>query len=741
LRPTSPRHPGKLVRPLVLLVALGGIHTVSSSALDAADSADRALLETINWSIAHEGCRAFYSPIPGERADRLKPASDLRACYLDSQRQNQNAIQLLNSTSLDKIATATQEAIRQIPDAYQLRTNFDWVLMHEGQLGVMKQLDRASDFESIRRLYATYQAHNPNARALLAAVPDSQLHQFISERHVTVQITPQSSPATLDILRSITEPGDFVATEPLTLKAIAKNVYDDTSADVLDLIIKSNPGIFGAATTKGAEDIFVRAGTHLSVPFKPKVNAATVVSLRAGVSEAYAEAIAAEDNDATLIDDDLTGYIEASAQAVLAGHPGDPQAYTDWFIGALHADQISGRELGLMTNDVVIGVVDGGVDLTHPLLIDSCWRVPPSLHDDHWITGACGYDYIRHTANPFDEMPESHGTHVAGAVTGKSLMHFAPKIQASPIGGHIRIAAMKVAAKENTFQFVAAENAIEDALDKGIKLFNLSFRGPYSKILNRDLGKAILSNGSLFVLAAGNDTLDLNNYTGIHGTFRDQKGIPLGNVIMVAAIDDLGRVPRFSNYGNKVVQIAAPGVQIPSTLRDNRFGPLNGTSMAAPFVTLTAAMILARKATIPLPDVKKRILDTCDFDPSLEASVIEGCRLNMAKAVNIGSDLLETKAGGLLVGTIDATQFTVLDSVTNKEVMLDEDPHSILRIWASEDGRMKVITSGERKWVSGLTNPTVTIQLEDGEKCPNDSGGGPCLVKISDLKDVIFRLN
>ena len=203
------------------------------------------------------------------------------------------------------------------------------------------------------------------------------------------------------------------------------------------------------------------------------------------------------------------------------------------------------------------------------------------------------------------------------------------------------------------------QNAIEDSITDTVHIFNLSLLGAYSEMLQQDLSKRTSErrNSTLFVIAAGNDKVDLDISRDRHRTFRNNDGSALANVIFVAALADGGGLWDFSSYGKSLVPIAAPGVEISSTIHPANFGTLSGTEQAAPLVTFTTAILKAERPDMVPVALKNRILNTCDWKEKLKDKVTKGCQLNLLKAVICGSDLLELRNGTLIRGDIDRRQF------------------------------------------------------------------------------------
>ena len=172
---------------------------------------------------------------------------------------------------------------------------------------------------------------------------------------------------------------------------------------------------------------------------------------------------------------------------------------------------------------------------------------------------------------------DSHGTHIAGiiaaGINGIGIQGVAPNVTILPI---------KFMNGDEGTVFNAIK-AIEYAEMMGADIVNCSWGSQsYSQFLYNYMN----NSNMLFVCAAGNDGVDAQEFPEYPAMYE------LDNIISVGATDEAGELATFSNYGQGV-NIAAPGKNIYSTLPENTYGYMDGTSMAAPFVTGAAALLLS----------------------------------------------------------------------------------------------------------------------------------------------------
>jgi subtilisin family serine protease len=133
----------------------------------------------------------------------------------------------------------------------------------------------------------------------------------------------------------------------------------------------------------------------------------------------------------------------------------------------------------------------------------------------------------------------------------------------------------------------------------------------------------------LVVAAAGNSSSDNDAKPHYPASY------DLNNVISVAALDRHDQLTAFSNFGATSVDVAAPGQQIVSTWLEHGFQEKQGTSMATPFVSGVAALILATNPGISVDELRARLLNSVDLLPSLKGKVATGGRINAAKAIGL----------------------------------------------------------------------------------------------------------
>jgi subtilisin family serine protease len=316
--------------------------------------------------------------------------------------------------------------------------------------------------------------------------------------------------------------------------------------------------------------------------------------------------------------------------------PSDPSFGSLWGLhntgqssGTADADIDAAEAWSLSTGsrDVIVGVIDTGIDGGHPDLAPNMWTNPAEIagngiDDDGngFVDDTRGWDFYADDADPSDV--QGHGTHCAGTIgaAGDNLTGVAG------VNWEVSLVSLRFLGDGGGGTTSDAIDAVNYACGLGITLTSNSWGGGgYSSTLEqaiRNAGNA----GQLFIAAAGNDATN-NDFVPHYPS-----SYPLENVIAVASTTRTDALSSFSCYGALSVDLAAPGSDILSTTMGGTYGTKSGTSMATPHVAGTAALLYAISPGRSHVDIKNVLLQTADPLPVLNGICVSGGRLNAYRA-------------------------------------------------------------------------------------------------------------
>jgi subtilisin family serine protease len=300
--------------------------------------------------------------------------------------------------------------------------------------------------------------------------------------------------------------------------------------------------------------------------------------------------------------------------------PNDQYYNKLWGMKTISADAAWASTTG--SSSVVVGVVDTGVDYTHPDLAANIWSNPGSING--CLSGTHGYNVISATCNPMDD--NHHGTHVSGTI-GAVGNNGIGVIGVSPTVRIMGLKFLNSTGSGSTSGAVAAIDWAVRAKQAGVNIRVLSNSwggGGFSQALLDEINKAG-ANDILFVAAAGNNGTS-NDTTAVYPC-----SYHTANEICVAATDSHDSLASFSNYGANSVDLAAPGQGILSTVPGG-YDTFSGTSMATPHVSGAAALALSTGYQ-SVWTLKATILAAVDPLASLAGRVSTGGRLDVCKAI------------------------------------------------------------------------------------------------------------
>ncbi|WFR55615.1 S8 family peptidase [Anaerocolumna sp. AGMB13025] len=276
--------------------------------------------------------------------------------------------------------------------------------------------------------------------------------------------------------------------------------------------------------------------------------------------------------------------------------------------------------------NVVVGVIDSGIQYTHTDLANNIWVNPGEIQgngidDDKngYIDDIYGWNFVDNNNKPLDD--NGHGTHVAGTIGAVGNNG----IGVVGVNWNTQLAALKFLDADGGGYTSDAILAINYAKNKGFAVTNNSWGGGS---FSQSLKDAIDSYSGLFVAAAGNDGTNNDSRASYPASYTS------ANIIAVAATTSTDAKASYSNYGSTSVDLGAPGDAIFSTYLNNGYATASGTSMAAPHVSGAVALLKSFNPSLTSAQIKSAILSNVDKISSLNGRTVTGGRLNVAKSLN-----------------------------------------------------------------------------------------------------------
>ncbi|MYF56849.1 S8 family serine peptidase [Candidatus Poribacteria bacterium] len=303
--------------------------------------------------------------------------------------------------------------------------------------------------------------------------------------------------------------------------------------------------------------------------------------------------------------------------------PNDPKYAEQWSLPAMKLPEAWTIEKG--NKNVVIAIVDSGIDYRHDDLANKIWvnqdEIPDNEIDDDengYVDDIHGWDFtdapnlqaegdsIEDDNEPIDE--SGHGTHVAGiagalpdngiGIAGVAWNCSLMAVRAGlSLGGGSRMQDDDSAA------------AIVYAADNGADIINMSWGSKQQSFVIRDAVEYAYARGVVLIGAAGNSNEDESIFPAAYR-----------KVIAVASTNQFQQRFYRSNYGASV-DIGAPGNGIISTQIDNGYRILTGTSMAAPHVAGVAALMLSKRPALTHEEIRQILINTADSVPEEDSEV------------------------------------------------------------------------------------------------------------------------
>lgn len=401
------------------------------------------------------------------------------------------------------------------------------------------------------------------------------------------------------------------------------------------------------------------------------------------------------------------------------------------------------------SRQVVVAILDTGINLTHPDLRANLWNnpgeIPGNNNDDDgdgFVDDVYGWDFVgdgqgNGDNNPDDPATQGHGTAVAGCVgaVGNNALGV------TGVNWQVSMIACKIFPDNG----LAPTSAIINALDyctmlkrRGVNIVVSS--NSYGSLQNEgsqnfnDAERIAIQTytdaGMIFVAAAGNDTNDNDSALRAYPASYDNPFI-----ISVAATDNKDQLATFSNFGHTTVDLGAPGVRVWTTATGGGYQYIDGTSFACPYTAGVVALMASVNQFATKEQLKAGLLSSVDPDPFLAGITVTGGRVNAFKAVRA------SRTQGLFVTTISPG--TQSANVTSIDVVFsgDIDP-SFLSSTISLNLTLKRANGASTFNGSEIDVPILSSQVTlNGQSFPFATGGNHLTITFAaPLARDLYRL-
>jgi subtilisin family serine protease len=383
---------------------------------------------------------------------------------------------------------------------------------------------------------------------------------------------------------------------------LGAQAYDPT-----DILVHLRPAFSKSAT-------FSLTGNEVGAP-STLASGLWKIELNAG--ETVADALA------TFRLDPRVDYAQPDYRIQVQTTPNDPYFTSgkDWGLNEIGAPAAWSHTTG--SSNVVVAIIDTGIDYTHPDLAANVWTNHGNLATDgigNDLHGANFTSLTTTTGNVLDD--NGHGSHVAGIIGAVGNNG----IGTTGVAWHVQLMALKFLDANGSGYTSGAVRAIDYAISHGASIINASWGGSgYDQALADAIGRARQA-GIIFVAAAGNNASN-DDTTGFYPADYNSD-----NVVTVAASTSSDQPASFTNYGPHSVDLYAPGVGIWSTVPHGQYASYSGTSMATPFVTGALALLKVEHPDWNYHQLISRLKATVDKLPQF-GNVAWGGRLDLAAAL------------------------------------------------------------------------------------------------------------
>jgi subtilisin family serine protease len=270
-------------------------------------------------------------------------------------------------------------------------------------------------------------------------------------------------------------------------------------------------------------------------------------------------------------------------------------------------------------NEVKIAVIDTGVDLNHKDLKNNIWFNKKEIKDgidnddNGFVDDVNGWNFAEGNNDLSDDI--GHGTHISGII----VKNF-PNAKIIPIKYYSN--------KNKTFSFENSLKALDYAISLNVDIINYSSCGRGYSEKEFKLLKKAKNSGIVVIVASGNKGTDNDKQAMYPSSYK------LSNIISVSSLSSNKNLSKTSNFGKNSVEVSYYGEKIKSTLPNNKYGYLTGTSQATAFLSAFVGILKYKNPNILIPEIKTALLKSTDKVENLKDKVNFQGVININKIIN-----------------------------------------------------------------------------------------------------------
>lgn len=433
-------------------------------------------------------------------------------------------------------------------------------------------------------------------------------------------------------------------------------------------------------------------------------------------------------------------YLPAQAAIFRIPPSTDPYWQRQWYLRQIEAPE-AWQLIPTSTKEIVVAVIDAGVDDSHPDLKDAMWTNPGEIPSDGidndrngYIDDIHGWNFVDRSADTRPEeitgQPEeawSHGTFVSSLIAARSIDH--PGMLG--VNQDARIMALEALDGDGYGGIPAVLDAMRYAINNGASVINLSLAGDDDNAELQQMMQHAHDMGVVVVAATGNGRTSAGNDIDQRPIYPACFDGSTNLVIGVSATDAFDQHAAYANYGRTCTDLSAPGrdmfgarpsyprVEDRSSRTEKYLDGMSGTSLAAPLVSGAASLLKAVRPDLTVDQLHQILVSTTDsieqrLEPSQMGKMGSG-RLNVRKALTAA--LMQSWSTGSLPKVLSPTVTSTLESgdalsffyqASSTQLRWIVAPKPLWQTWSSSGTTPIVLTFGKegKDYVMKRWNPT-----------------------------------